>query len=277
MRLIFITLTSSMLIGCIHGPNPDDPYESINRSIYKFNTAFDTTFLKPPAKLYKAVIPAPVRASVNNFYNNIYMIPTVANDLLQGEVKFAIRDTGRFVINSTIGIGGLFDVASQHNMPMRDTNLGVTFAKWGDKHSPYIVIPFLGPSTIRDGMGLLFEYPLLTPYPYLRNDALIYSLIGLRYIDLRSQYLETEHLMDEALDKYAFMRDAYLQHRQFLITGEQPVNEEGAADSLYVDENPDNATSTDYVDEKPSLTTSTNKTVETKRELNSNTEKSSTH
>lgn len=263
MRLIatFTTLASSlMLVSCIHkGPNPDDPYESINRSIYKFNTAFDATILKPSAKFYKAVLPAAIRASVNNFYNNIYMIPTVANDLLQGEVNYALRDTGRFMINSTLGLGGIFDIATQYHMPMRNTNLGITFAKWGNKKSPYIVIPFLGSSTIRDGMGLLFEYPLLTPYPYINNDAAIYSLIGVRYVDLRSQYLETEHLMDEALDKYAFMRDAYLQHRNFLITGEKPVNE-GEENELYVD---DDSASNDYVEE----------IVESKPKLNSNKEK----
>lgn len=254
MRLIYTltTLASSlMLMSCIHkGPNPDDPYESINRKIHKFNMAFDAVILKPPAKVYKAVLPASVRASVNNFYNNIYMIPTVGNDLLQGEVKYAIRDTGRFVINSTIGFAGLFDVASQYGMPMRKTDLGLTFAKWGDKRSLYIVIPFLGPSTIRDGMGMLFEYPLLTPYPYINNDAVLYSLIGIRYVDLRSQFLESEHLMDEALDKYAFLRDAYLQHRKFLITGEQEPTGEDNPESLYVDDNEDTP-SNDYVDEAP--------------------------
>lgn len=248
MRLIF-TLTalasSLMLMSCIHkGANPDDPYEPINRKIHNFNMAFDATFLRPPAKLYKAILPSPIRASINNFYNNIYMIPTVANDLLQGEVRYAIKDTGRFVINSTLGLGGLIDVATPNNYPMRVTDLGITFAKWGDKHSPYIVIPFIGPSTIRDGMGILLEYPLLTPYPYIKDDALLYGLIGLRYIDLRSQFLDTDRLIAESLDKYTFIRDAYLQHRQFLITGEQIQSVSDNAEGLYVD-----AQSNDYVEE----------------------------
>ncbi len=236
MRLL-IGLTSFtsliLLTSCLHkGPNPTDPYESINRETHKFNMAFDATFLKPPAKLYKAVLPAPLRASINNAYNNILMLPTVANDLLQAEGRQAIKDSWRFLINSTFGIAGLFDMAaSNFSLPPHYNDLGLTFAKWGDKQSPYIVIPFLGPSTIRDGMGVLFDYTLFTPYPYIRNDAVIYSLLGLRYVDLRSQMFETERLMDEALDKYSFLRDAYLQHRNYLIRGEQ-----GETENLYVDE-----------------------------------------
>jgi len=247
MRLIAtlsIFTSSLILAGCIHkGPNPDDPYESINRNIHKFNTAFDATMLKPPARLYKWALPAAVRASINNVYDNVNMIPTVCNDLLQGDWRYAIRDTGRFAINSTLGIGGLFDVADTHaGLPPRSNDLGITFAKWGDKKSPYIVIPFLGPSTIRDGMGMMFEYTFLTPYPYINNDAVIYGLLGLRYIDLRSQLFETDRLMDEALDKYSFLRDAYLQHRNYRITGTMP--EDG---NSYVEEDANAGVGSDYV------------------------------
>lgn len=237
------------LSGCIisKGPNPEDPYEAINRKTHQFNMAFDATFLKPPAQFYKAVIPASVRSSINNFYNNIYMLPTIANDLLQGELHYASDDAGRFIINSTIGFAGLFDVAKGYHLPMRNTDLGITFAKWGDKKSPYIVIPFLGPSTIRDGMGLLFEYPLFTPYPYLASDGVLYGLLGLRYVDIRSQFLETDHFLAEALDKYTFIRDAYLQHRHYLINGEEPVLANQNEDAAYVDDEE----SIDYIDDEP--------------------------
>jgi len=223
-----------MLTACVtKGSNPDDPFEPINRKIYKFNSAFDATFLKPPARFYRSVIPPVVRAGINNAYNNVNMIPTVANDLLQGELTYALKDTWRFAVNSTLGIAGIMDVANKCSLPPHSNDLGLTFAKWGDKKSPYIVIPFLGPSTIRDGMGLLFNASILTPYFYIRNDTIIYSLLGLRYVDLRSQMLDTEKLMDNALDKYAFMRDAYFQHRNFLINGpEKPQN----LGDMYVDE-----------------------------------------
>ena len=238
--------SSLLLVSCAHkSMNPDDPYESFNRKVHGFNMVFDKIVLKPPAKLFKAIVPRPVRRSINNFYENIYLIPTVANDLLQAKWRAASDDSGRFLINSTLGVGGLFDVASNYHLPPHRNDLGLTFAKWGDKKSPYIVIPFLGPSTIRDGMASIFEYTLMTPYPYINNDAVIWGLVGLRYIDLRSQFLDTERLFDEALDKYSFLRDAYLQNRHFLIYGEAAAD--NAGDSLYVDEDGGG----DYIDEGP--------------------------
>lgn len=247
MRLIgiFATLISSFILSaCVHkGPNPDDPYEPLNREIHKFNMAFDATFLKPPAKFYKAVVPPLVRLGINNAYNNVAMLPTVANDVLQADWRYTVKDSWRFLINSTIGVVGIFDVADKRfGLPPHYNDLGLTFAKWGDKKSPYIVIPFLGPSTIRDGMGMVFDYTVFTPYPYLFSDGIIYALAGLRYVDLRSQFLENERLMDQALDKYAFIRDAYLQHRHFRITGEQDNG------SLYVDENEEGGE--DYIDDE---------------------------
>jgi len=254
MRLFVMTVSmagSLMITGCVHkGTNPQDPYEPFNRKVHKFNMAFDATFLKPPAKLYKAVLPAPVRKGVNNFYNNLDMIPTVANDLLQAEGKWAIKDSWRFLINSTLGIGGILDVASKFSLPPHSNDLGLTLAKWGDTNSPYLVIPFLGPSTIRDGAGWLFQFALYSPYVYINDDAVIWGLLVLRYVDLRAQFLDSERLMDEALDKYTFIRDAYLQHRNYLITGNEQDN-----GSLYVDDvNADNAAKadtavgSDYVD-----------------------------
>lgn len=244
MRLV--ALSSSLLLSACaawHGNNPIDPYEPVNREIYKFNVAFDATFLKPPARLYKAVIPGPVRMGVNNFYENINMIPTTANDLLQGDLRQAYRDSWRFFINSTIGIGGVFDPAESFGLPRHTNDLGLTFARWGDKKSPYIMVPFIGPSTIRDGMGMLFEYTIITPYPYITNQGVLYGLLGLRYVDLRAQLFDTERLMQDALDPYSFMRDAYLQHRSFLINGPCDTTAEGSA---YVE---DNSPANDYIEE----------------------------
>ena len=238
MRLFtaLTALTSSILLsGCISkGPNPDDPFEKLNRKTHALNMVFDKFILKPPALVYKTILPSFVRAGINNVYNNVNMLPTVANDLLQAEGNYAIKDTWRFIINSTFGIAGILDVASTFSLPPHSNDFGLTFAKWGDKKSPYFVIPLLGPSTIRDGMGMMFDYALFTPYPYIQSNYVLYGLLGLRYIDLRSQMLETDRLIAEALDQYAFIRDAYLQHRNFLITGEQTDNA-----NLYVGEESD--------------------------------------
>lgn len=250
MHLIAIFLISFLLSACTYkGTNPVDPYEPINREIHKFNMAFDATMLKPPAKLYKAVVPEPVRTGVNNAFNNVLMLPTVANDVLQGEWRYAIKDSWRFLINSTFGIAGLFDVAdSRFSLPPHYNDLGLTFAKWGDKKSPYVVIPFLGPTTIRDGVATIFDYALFTPYPYLDNDAVIYGLLGLRYVDIRTQMLEKEKVLDEALDKYSFIRDAYLQNRNFLINGGQSQEND---ESVYVEEEEIG----DYIDDEPASAT----------------------
>jgi phospholipid-binding lipoprotein MlaA len=221
------------ITSCVaRGPNPVDPYEAINRKVYSFNILFDKHIIQPPTKLYIAAIPAPVRAGINNVYNNINMLPTFANDLLQADFQQAILDFWRFTINSSMGIGGIFDVASQCKLPMHENDLGITFARWGDTSSPYIMIPFLGPSTIRDGMGLMFDYTFFTPYPYIHKDFIIESVLILRYIDLRSRMFDTDRLMKEAPDAYAFMRDAYIQHRNYLIRGEEAV----AAGTFYIDE-----------------------------------------
>jgi phospholipid-binding lipoprotein MlaA len=257
------TLCSSMamtlmLSGCANqGTNPADPYEPFNRKVHAFNTAVDSAVLKPTAQLYKMVIPALVRKGVNNVFNNLDMVPSVANDLLQAEGKWAIKDTWRFVLNSTLGIGGLFDVAEKCGLPAHYNDVGLTLAKWGDKKSPYIVIPLLGPSTIRDGSGMLFQFALWSPYVYINNDPLAYGLAGLRYIDLRTQMLDSERLMDEALDKYTFTRDAYLQHRNYLMAGSEDNGElyieDGKADEAAVSEEKSPANTqeapSDYVDE----------------------------
>lgn len=257
MRVIalFASMATTLtLTGCAHkGTNPVDPYEPFNRKIYTFNNAVDKTLLRPTAKLYRAIIPGFVRKGVNNFFNNLDMVPSVANDVLQAEGKWVIKDSWRFVINSTLGIGGLLDVAQKFGLPAHYNDVGLTLAKWGDKKSPYIVIPLLGPSTIRDGSGMLFQFVLWSPYVYINNDPLAYGLAGLRYIDLRTQLLDSEQIMDQALDKYSFMRDAYLQHRNYQISsiGQQSnpaLNVEGNSQGSSSVANPADAPS-DYVDE----------------------------
>lgn len=256
MRLIalFASMATTLtLTSCAtQGTNPSDPFEGFNRKVYKFNSAVDATMLQPTAKIYRAILPPFVRKGVNNFFNNLDMVPSVANDILQAEGKWFIKDTWRFAINSTLGIGGLLDVAKQFGLPAHYNDLGLTFAKWGNKQSPYFVIPLIGPSTLRDGSGMLFQFALWSPYVYINDDPLAYGLAGLRYIDLRTQLLDSERILDQALDKYSFMRDAYLQHRNYLINGSSQES-----DSLYVEEQSNTGASgelaadlpTDYVEE----------------------------
>ena len=189
--------------------------------------------------------------NIRHIYNNINMLPTFANDVLQAEFQQAILDFWRFVINSSMGIGGIFDVASQCKLPLHENDLGITFAKWGDKNSPYIIIPFLGPSTLRDGMGMMFDYTFFTPYPYIHKDYIIESILLLRYVDLRSRMFDTDRLLNQAPDPYTFMREAYLQHRNYLILGEEAIETSG---SFYVDEdepaNPDEVLTNTPPDDK---------------------------
>lgn len=244
-KLTLAVLAGITLSSCTyHKTNPQDPFESFNRKAHRFNMALDKAILKPAAIAYVSLVPGRARVGVNNFYTNLDMIPTVANDLLQAQFKWAIKDTWRFIINSSLGIGGLLDVAKKFSLPPHSNDLGLTLAKWGDVNSPYLVLPFLGPSTLRDASGWLFQFALYSPYVYLENDTLMYSLIGLRYVDLRSQYLESERLMDEALDKYTFLRDAYLQHRNYQISGVEQNPTSQPADAA-----PAQAIGNDYVDE----------------------------
>ena len=259
LNVMFASIVGSLLLtGCVHkGTNPVDPYEPFNRKVHNFNMTFDAILLKPPAKLYYAVVPPVIRKGIGNAFNNLDMVPTVANDILQAEGKWAIKDTWRFIINSSLGVAGLFDVANKFSLPPHYNDLGITFAKWGDKKSPYIVLPFLGPSTIRDSTGWLFQFALWSPYVYMHNDTLAYSLFALHYIDLRTQLFDSERLMNEALDKYSFIRDAYLQHRAYLMAGAEQDNgslyiEDTAADNKALKETgtaTNNQAPSDYVDE----------------------------
>lgn len=236
MKKQILTSLTFLLCSCFHkGPNPVDPYESLNRKTTDFNLSFDATFLRPPARLYHRVVPGPIKRAVNNVFMNFDMIPTIVNDVLQADWRYTIKDSWRLFINTTFGVAGLIDVASTFGLPPHSNDLGLTFAKWGVKKSAYLVVPLLGPSTFRDGFGMLIEYPLLTPYSYFTEVVVAYGLFGLRALDLRSQLIETEKLMHEALDPYVFIRDAWLQNRNYRITGvEATITADDEA--LYVEE-----------------------------------------
>lgn len=207
-----------MLGGCATQGNRD-PLEGINRGIYKFNDVADKAVIKPVAGAYKAVMPTPVRSGVNNFFSNLGTLVTIINDLLQFKLNQAMTDSGRFAINSTVGILGLVDVASMDGIEKNDEDFGQTLGYWGIGDGAYLVLPFIGPSTVRDTAGLVVDSAFFDPIGYI-DDAQDRNLtLLLKFIDKRAQYLPGSDLLDEAaLDPYVFVRDAYLQRRHNKIS-----------------------------------------------------------
>jgi phospholipid-binding lipoprotein MlaA len=206
--LLFIT-------GCTMAPisDPHDPLEPINRQFFKFNMAMDQAVLRPLAVVYDKVIPAPVDHGITNFLNNLDDITTTGDDLLQANIPLALSDATRFVINSTLGIAGIFDPATRIGLVRHRQDFGLTLARWGYTNSMYFVIPFFGPSTIRDAVGLPVDYYLLSIYPYIPNIYARYGLSGLYYVNHRAAWLSADKLLYDAFDPYAFVRSAYLQRR----------------------------------------------------------------
>ncbi|HSH55123.1 MAG TPA: VacJ family lipoprotein [Methylotenera sp.] len=207
----------ALLLSSCASQSNKDPLEGMNRGIYKFNDVTDKAVLKPVAKAYKAVAPTPVRTGINNFFNNLGMLTTVLNDLLQFKFAHAFTDAGRFVINTTFGIAGFIDVASMDNIEKRKEDFGQTLGYWGVDSGAYLVLPILGPSSLRDATGLVVDTATSDPITYTHNIGevrLHNQLRAAQIIDRRTELLTASDLIDEAsLDPYAFTRDAYLQRR----------------------------------------------------------------
>jgi phospholipid-binding lipoprotein MlaA len=195
--------------------NPD-PWEGFNRSVYTFNDTMDRYFMRPVAKGYRAVTPDPVEDGLGNAFNNLLEVRNIVNDILQWKWGQAANDTGRFLVNSTVGIVGLFDVAQHIGLPENDggEDFGQTLAVWGVGSGPYVVLPFLGPSTLRDGLGLPIDNQMdligYIDHVPTRNTTWAVSLV-----DTRAGLLEAEELISG--DRYTFLRDAYLQRREYVI------------------------------------------------------------
>ena len=219
-NIFSIIALATVLVGCASTSNKD-PLEGINRGIYKFNDVADRGLIKPVATAYKTVTPSPIRKGVSNFFSNIGTLTTVINDLLQLKFAHAFTDAGRFVINSTFGIAGLIDVASMDNIEKRNEDFGQTLGHWGVGTGPYLVLPFVGPSTVRDATGLVVDTVTSDPITYTHNIGEIRLHNQLRtaqLIDKRAQLLDATDIVDNAsIDPYAFLRDAYLQRRASLV------------------------------------------------------------
>ncbi len=226
IRLLVAALLacSCMVAGCATGPNSRDPYESFNRKVYSFNEGVDKAVLKPVARGYVAVVPRLARRGVTNFFNNLGMVVTTFNDALQAKGAKVPVDFARFTTNVVFGLGGLIDVASELRIENRNEDFGQTLGYWGLRSGPYLVLPFFGPSTVRDGSGLAVDF-VVSPFVYVEQDeiALSWSLFALDVVDTRANLLGAETFLEEAaLDRYSFLRDSYLQRRDYLIHDGSP-------------------------------------------------------
>lgn len=218
-KVVVALLLVCQLAGCVQ-KNKQDPLEKLNRRTYAVNKALDRVIIKPVAQAYVALIPKFVRIPVSNFFQNLSEVPNIFNDMLQGEFSLARHDAARFVLNTTWGIGGILDAAAFAGLERHQQDFGITLARWGYKNSVYFVIPLLGPSTIRDGVGRVATFYMSVP-AYLRNVALRNSLYITNAVVIRSDFLNIEPALGEAVDEYAFIRNAYLQNRQYQINGQK--------------------------------------------------------
>jgi phospholipid-binding lipoprotein MlaA len=212
---MLVVLISSASVPARAAGTVSDPWESLNRKTFAFNEFLDRNFLKPAAKGYQAITPEPVDTSVTNFFSNLREVPSFVNHLAQARPKDAAADAGRFILNTTVGVLGLFDVASKVGIEQKNADFGLTLGRWGIGSGPYLVLPFLGPSTVRDAAGQtldVFSYPVV----YLEAPAEI-PVRALEIIDGRADLLETEKLITG--DRYTFLRNLYVQRRQFLLGG----------------------------------------------------------
>lgn len=232
IRLLSILLLLIGMAGCATtgqsgAPNPEDPWEDTNRSIYAFNDAIDRNLFMPVAEAYAFVVPQPVRTCINNIFLNLGEVWSFINSNLQGRHEDAINTMGRFLLNTTAGVGGCFDLASANGAPRIPNDFGTTLGVWGVDSGPFVMLPIIGASTVRDTGGKAIdlyinqvEWGQLVTNIDLRN-----SLYGLEFVDRRESLLDVTKTIDKtAIDRYSFIRDAYLQRRKAMVRGNRDAN-----------------------------------------------------
>ena len=222
-----LALVVVMLTGCATGPNanPRDPLEPFNRGVYGFNEAVDRAVLKPVATAYKAVTPQPVRSGVGNFFANLEDAWSAVNSVLQLKIQSAAENFMRFTVNSTLGLAGVIDIASEMRIERHPEDFGQTLGRWGVGAGPFVMLPLLGPSTLRDTVALPVDSrgDIVTNVEHVASRN---SLKALNLVDLRASYLKAGSVIDDAaLDKYSFTRDAFLQRRQYSVYDGNPPDE----------------------------------------------------
>ncbi len=240
---LFLLLASLVLGGCASAShNPQDPFEAFNRGVFQFNDVVDKAVVKPVARTYNTLFPAPGRMMVSNFFSNLDDVVVAANDLLQLKVVRAIADVGRIVVNSTAGLYGLVDVASRVGLKKHNEDFGQTLGYWGVGNGPYLVLPILGPSTVRDGIGDYAD-SYLGPSKNVDDVVARNQLLAGDMLDTRARLLDKESVLGEAMiDRYSFIRDSYLQYRLNRVYDGNPPRKK-YDDEEYDDEPPEKAPS----------------------------------
>ena len=227
-RILMVMVLALLLGGCATGENrnPDDPFEPMNRAVFKFNDALDRAVLKPVATGYKAVTPGFARQSVSNVFSNVGGVWSTLNAGFQLKGEKFLQGFFRVCTNTIFGIGGLFDVATALGLPDPQEDFGQTLGYWGVKPGPYLVLPFLGSSNVRDGVGVALG-TYVHPFSYLDSEKTRYGLAGLGVVDLRASLLDVEGAAEHSMfDRYIFFRDVYMQRRQNLVyDGEPPLDQ----------------------------------------------------
>jgi phospholipid-binding lipoprotein MlaA len=220
-----LAVAVALLAGCATGPSREDPFEPMNRALYEFHDTVDTAVVKPVAQAYVDVVPEFARTAVSNVFNNIEDLISAVNDLLQGKLDKLDDDLGRVLLNTVWGLGGIFDLASMVGRERGNEDFGQTFGTWGFPQGPYLFVPFFGPTTVRDGTGAIVRV-MVGPVGYIGEVPVRNSLYGLGAVDLRAQALSAGAIVDTAaLDRYLFIRNAYLQRRRYLLYDGKPPPE----------------------------------------------------
>jgi len=220
-----VVLAASLVAGCAATPSRVDPFEPMNRAFFEIHDAVDIAVMRPAIQFYIDVVPQPIRQAVSNFFNNIDDLISAMNDLLQGDLDRFGNDMGRVIFNTAWGFGGFIDWASMVGIERGNQDFGLTFGKWGFDQGPYLFVPLLGPTSVRDGAGWITRL-YVGPTGYINDIPLRNTIYAVGAVDLRAQYTEATRLVDTAaLDRYVFIRNAYLQRRRYLLYDGKPPPE----------------------------------------------------
>lgn len=242
-RSVAVLLAGLAVSGCVAVPPEQrvehDPWESANRGLYRFNDTLDRFTTKPIARGYKKIVPAPVRQGVTNFGHNLMTPSSALNNFLQGKPGDGVREIGRFLINSTVGIGGIFDVAANTGLEPNTEDFGQTAAVWGVPDGPFVMLPLRGPRTLRDAILMPLDF-LLDPLYHYDNSSVRDPLYVLRIINQRAQLLELEELLADSKDPYITLRESYLQNREFEVYDGNPPSEDDELFDEFFEEEEDN-------------------------------------
>uniref|UniRef100_UPI0040478AE8 MlaA family lipoprotein n=1 Tax=Polynucleobacter sp. TaxID=2029855 RepID=UPI0040478AE8 len=233
LKRSLILFFAVLMVGCASvpagvQPSAQDPWEPFNRSVFEFNEGLDAYVLKPVVTGYRFILPEFVRDGIYNVFSNYKDIYTALNNVLQGKPSYAFNDLMRVVVNTTMGLGGLIDLATPGGLEKHNEDFGQTLGVWGVPSGPYVVLPFFGPSSVRDTFGTVADIQTDYLFQYIDDVGLRNGITALRVVNARNTYFEAGDLLDgAAIDKYSFMRDAYIQRREYQINegreDEEPV------------------------------------------------------